>query len=1352
MFLFKMQLFLFRCLTYKKHMKNYLKLGILLFIPVISFSQEIHFRTISVEDGLSQTTVNSIYQDEFGIIWIATKDGLNVYDGSCVQVFRPKPGDSNSLYNNNIAAVCGDRNGHIYVRCKYAVAEYDMRKNTFHTIQKENVQAISYGSDRLWICSSDSVFYYKDGIKKLYYGFAPKSRKITSVLEGSDKKVYIGAQRGGLFVIDENHKSMNYFPDIHIINIYEDSKMNIWISTRNDGLIRMERNGRIAQYRHDPHSKNSIADNYVRSVCEDNFGNYWIGTFKGLSMLDLSTGDFRQYGEDNRTYSLSNSSVTCITKDQQGTLWLGSHYGGVNLFNPKYEIYKYYYADDSTPGRMSTPFVGRMQEDEQGNLWIATEGGGLNYLDRKIKKFTVYKSHPDKNSIASNTTQGLYLDKERNVLWIGALFGGLDRMDLKTKRVKNYRHRKDDRQSLMNNDVRKILPFEDKLVLMTHDGVCVFDPETGRCERLGQDAPFSRRFIIDMIIDKDDNLWFSYSSGMAKYNLRTRSLKEYTADSIPIENNLVNVIYQDTKERIWIGTSGSGLFLYEPSDDSFRVFNSYQSGLSNDFILDIKESPSGYLLLATNQGFSRFDVENSQFYNHNEQNGFPITSVNAYGIFVTSDNEIFLAGPKKMISFYEKELNSYVKPYQLNFVSLELNNKPVLPNDPTDILSESMLYQTSIRVKPQYSVLTLRLSLSNYVSMLKNEVYYKLEGFDESWINMNFKNSITYTNLNPGKYKLKVKSVDLSDETKSVFKSLDIIVEPPLYKTLWAYFLYTVLLVIIVYLIASFYSSKLKLSASLEFEKREKMQIERLNQSKLRFFTNISHEFRTPLTLIIGQVEALIERTDLKPQIYSKLVNIHRNSVKMKRLITELLDFRKLEQGYKKLKFSRQDIYLFLEEIYLSFKEYSRFKDINLSFAHAEGAFLEVWFDVEQMEKAVNNLLSNAFKYTPAKGFISMAVEETESAVYIRVSDTGVGIAPEELDRIFDRFYQLDEREGGLGTGLGLAITKEIVSAHVGDISVDSKVGAGTTFVIRLPLGDEHIAKEQKVSVRNADLSCIEELSAYNNASLSDEAGALADAENNENGSKPSILIVEDNQELLELLERLFSPVYEVYTAIDGADGLEKAVNKQPDIILSDIMMPRMSGIEMCRKIKENFDTSHIPVVLLTAQNSEEYLTQGLKVSADDYITKPFSVKHLFMRCNNLVNNRKLLQAKYAGTAGVGADILTTNSYDQQFLSKCTEIVGRNINDVDFDVNRFANEVGMGRTKLFLKIKGITGLTPNGFILNVRLKRAGQLLEEPGEKTISEISYEVGFNTPSYFIKRFKELYGVTPVQFQKKQ
>lgn len=1323
---------------------------LLLFVSGISFAQDIHFQTIGVENGISQPTVTSIYQDEFGIIWIGTKDGLNRYNGTDFYIFRPVENDKNSLYNNNIGTICGDRKGHIYIRCKYAVVEYDIKRNVFHTIRSNNIQAICYDNSHLWVCTRDSLFTYNREKDKLEFYYAFKDVRISSVMEDHDRNLYIGTMNKGLYVLDSNKKWLNYFPEKDITYIYEDSKKNIWIGTKDDGLLRLDRSGEVSHYVSTPY-KSGLSSNYIRCVVEDNLGDYWIGTFKGLDRLNVSTNIVTNYAEDNKPYSLNNSSIICMMKDRQGTFWIGTYYGGVNLFNPDYEIYKYYYPDESQTGKLSSPFSGKMLEDSRGGIWIATEGGGLNYLDRKTRKFTVYKHDVNNNSLTSNTVQALYLDENNHHLWIGTLRGGLDRLDLNTQKFTNYKHSLDNEKSLINDIVRKVIPYKDNLILATHNGVGIFNPKVGECVKLLKDSKLNNRQVIDMLIDKKNNLWFSYSLGLIKYNLKTKEQDEYfvpNSSKSVIGSNLINVLFEDRKGNIWAGSSGDGIFLYDTGANTFKAYNSHNSDLINDYILDIKESRSGYLLIASNQGFSRFDIENQKFYNYNKQNGFPMTALNPYGLFVASDNEIFLSGPKMMISFFEKELNSYVKPYQLNFTSLEVNNELILPNDKSGIISRSLLYQPKVSLNHNHSIITINFSLSNYVSVLKNKIYYKLEGFDKEWISAGYRKSITYTNLNPGEYKLKIKSTEEYSGKESMFKELNIVVKPPFYKSTFAYVLYVIIVVVSIYIGVSFYSSKLKLRASLEYEKKEKRQIEELNQSKLRFFTNISHEFRTPLTLIVSQLEMLMERSDIQPLVYSKLVNIHRNTLRMKRLITELLDFRKQEQGYEQFKFSKQDIYSFLDEIYLSFKEYARAKHINLEFLNKDKS-LEVWFDVVQLEKVVYNLLSNAFKYTPLEGTVSLSVQEYENSVVILISDTGIGIAEKSLDKIFDRFYQVDSMDNQKGTGIGLALAKSIIEAHKGKISVRSTEGEGATFIVELPLGDYHISASQKVATPDIDSSCISELTMYGDMTPGDvvEEEVTGD-ELQEDRNK--ILIVEDNEELRSLLIRLFSKVYSVYEAQDGKEGFEKTKEIQPDIVLSDIMMPKMSGIEMCRKIKSNFDTSHIPVILLTAQTAEEYTIQGLKMGADDYVTKPFNVKHLFMRCNNLVNGRKLLQKKYAKQIDNNVDILATNSTDHQFMEQCVACIEQNMDNPDFDVNVFAQAMNIGRTKLFLKIKGITGQTPNDFILNIRLKKAQMLLKQTDTRTVSEVAYEVGFNSPSYFIKRFRELFGVTPAQYQK--
>ena len=1147
---------------------------LLLLISTLSFGQNIHFQAIGVENGISQPTVTSIYQDEFGIIWIGTKDGLNRYNGTDFHIFRPIENDKNSLYNNNIGTICGDKNGHIYIRCKYAVVEYDIRKNIFHTIRNNNIQAIDYGNSRLWVCTRDSLFTYNRKEDKLEYYYHLDSVRISCVTEDHEGNLYVGTMNKGLYIIDSNKKWLNYLPEKDITCIYEDSKKNIWVGTKDDGLFRLDRNGVQINYKDGPY-KNRLSSNYIRCIVEDNQGNYWIGTFKGLDKLD-TTNNITHYSEDNKPYSLSNSSIICMMKDQQGTFWIGTYYGGINLFNPDYEIYTYYYPDESQKGKLTSPFAGRMKEDSKGGIWIATEGGGVNYLDRKTKSFIEYKHSNQSNSLASNTIQALYLDEKNQILWIGTLKGGLDKLNLKTQKFTNYRHVPGQKNTLINDIIRKIIPYKGNLLLATHNGIGLFNPETGECTKLLTDSKLNNRQIIDMHLDKHNNLWFSYYLGLVKYNISTHKRDEYfvpnTSEKV-IGSNLINVLFEDKKGNIWAGSSGDGIFLYQPETNTFKSFNSQNSDLINDYILDINESLSGYLLIASNQGFSRFDMENERFYNYNKQNGFPMTALNPYGLFVAHDNEIFLSGPKMMISFFEKELNSYVKPYQLNFTSLEVNNKLILPNDGSGILSESILYQPQITLNHNHSIITVNFSLSNYVSVLRNRIYYKLEGFDKDWMSAGYRKGITYTNLNPGKYTLVIKS-----QREGIKEArLLIIVLPSWYETWWAYLIYTIVTISLLWYLIQNYNSRIKLRESLKYEKKHIEDLEALNQSKLRFFTNISHEFRTPLTLIVGQVETLLQVQTFTPNIYNKVLGIYKNSLQLRELITELLDFRKQEQGHMKIKVSQHNLVNFLYENYLLFLEYASSKQINFKF-NKQKDDIEVWYDQKQMQKVINNLLSNAVKHTKAEDTISINVSQEKDHVIIEIKDTGTGIAAAEIDKIFDRFYQtehLNSLNTGAGTGIGLALTKGIVELHHGTIRVESEPGKGSSFIITLKLGKEHFTEEQ---IAKDDTETIQQTE-----TIVPSVEIIPDSEWKEEDNKriedAKMLIVEDNESIKQMLAGIFETFYQVSTASDGVEALEMIQKDMPSIILSDVVMPRMSGTELCKQIKTDFNTCHIPVV-----------------------------------------------------------------------------------------------------------------------------------------------------------------------------
>ena len=885
------------------------------------------------------------------------------------------------------------------------------------------------------------------------------------------------------------------------------------------------------------------------------------------------------------------------------------------------------------------------------------------------------------------------------------------------------------------------------MLLATHNGIGLFNPETGECTKLLTDSKLNNRQIIDMHLDKHNNLWFSYYLGLVKYNIATHKRDEYfvpnTSEKV-IGSNLINVLFEDKKGNIWAGSSGDGIFLYQPETNTFKSFNSQNSDLINDYILDINESLSGYLLIASNQGFSRFDMENERFYNYNKQNGFPMTALNPYGLFVAHDNEIFLSGPKMMISFFEKELNSYVKPYQLNFTSLEVNNKLILPNDGSGILSESILYQPQITLNHNHSIITVNFSLSNYVSVLRNRIYYKLEGFDKDWMSAGYRKGITYTNLNPGKYTLVIKS-----QREGIKEArLLIIVLPSWYETWWAYLIYTIVTISLLWYLIQNYNSRIKLRESLKYEKKHIEDLEALNQSKLRFFTNISHEFRTPLTLIVGQVETLLQVQTFTPNIYNKVLGIYKNSLQLRELITELLDFRKQEQGHMKIKVSQHNLVNFLYENYLLFLEYASSKQINFKF-NKQKDDIEVWYDQKQMQKVINNLLSNAVKHTKAEDTISINVSQEKDHVIIEIKDTGTGIAAAEIDKIFDRFYQtehLNSLNTGAGTGIGLALTKGIVELHHGTIRVESEPGKGSSFIITLKLGKEHFTEEQ---IAKDDTETIQQTE-----TIVPSVEIIPDSEWKEEDNKriedAKMLIVEDNESIKQMLVGIFETFYQVSTASDGVEALEMIQKDMPSIILSDVVMPRMSGTELCKQIKTDFNTCHIPVVLLTARTAIEHNIEGLKIGADDYITKPFNTNLLISRCNNLVNSRRLLQEKFSKQPQAFAQMLATNPMDKEMLDRAMAIIERHLDNTDFNVNIFAREMGMARTNLFTKLKAVTGQTPNDFILSIRLKKGAVMLRNNPELNITEISDRIGFSSSRYFSKCFKEIYHVSPLAYRK--
>ncbi|MBN2486239.1 MAG: response regulator [Bacteroidales bacterium] len=1332
------------------YIKEILALTVLLIIISTRLSAiDVIFNTISTNNGLSNFSALTVYEDERGLIWIGTRDGLNLYNGNYVEVFKAEKGNKNSLINNYVKDIIGNNDGKIFIRCTEGISEYNYKLNKFTTLYYGDVSSI-YFDKNLFLTFNNIISVYSEDTKSFnkFYELPDKNAKISCLFK-SGNTLWIGTHNQGLYLLEAN-RFFHKLPKGDINSIFQDSKGQFWVASADLGLFRINQN-EISNFKNNSTNTNSICSNFVRSCTEDNNGNIWIGTFNGLCRFNQSTNTFTSFFEDKSSGGLSSSSIWGIIKDKQGNIWCGTYYGGVNYFNPEYQIYTQYGPSETEGAGLSISIVGKMTEDKFGNLWICTDGGGLNIYNPKLNTYRWYKkSNSPKNSISHNNVTTLYYDSVQEIMWIGTHLGGLNKFDIKSEVFTHYFFIAEDSATLSSNIIYDILPFNDELIVATQNGVFLFNRENGKSERLFKSNNDNHKInvVVDIFLDQKGILWMSVDKGIASYNFDNRELKFYKqVDGCTncLSSNSVNTIFEDSKHNLWFGTLGGGLDRYRYETDDFENFDMKSNNLPGNSIYCISEFNNGELILLTDNGLASFNIKTQSSKNYKLDINSPLRGINENAFYLKSNGEIFIGGVEGMVSFNLKDLEFPRKPYEILLHKLYVNGSEVTVGDKNSILSKALNYTSKIVLNSKQHVFSIEYALSNYMPSKTPEIIYKLEGFSDNWTEARENQSITYTNLNPGTYKLHIKAKErIGDYLPE--RTIDIKVLPPFYKTKLAYLIYILILASIIYYLLYLNNKRIKLQESLKYEEKHIRDLEELNETKLRFFTDISHEFRTPLSLIIGQIETVLQQQNIAPFIYKKILIVYKSSLQMKDLISELLDFRKQIKGHMKIQVSEHDMVEFLSENYLLFLEYASKKKLNFTF-NKEAEQIRVWYDHNQMQKVINNLLSNAFNYSKEGGTIILSIAHDDKYVKVQVNDNGVGIPPEDLDRIFDRFYQVnkDPKRAAFGTGIGLALTKGIIELHHGNIAVESNPEKGTTFTIILPLGNSHFSKN--------DFSNTEELS--EKAEYPIEAEAMNDsvlntqAEYPQTKSAAKILIVEDNDSVREMLVSLFKPYYSVITACNGEEAHDLVVKEFPEIVLSDVLMPKMSGTELCKHIKRDPVTCHIPVVLLTARAAIEHNLEGLRIGADDYITKPFNTSILVSRCNNLVNSRKMLQEKFSKQPQVNHQMLATNEFDKVLLDKIMKIVDLHLGDPGFKIENFSNEMGMSRTNLFTKIKAVTGQTPIDFINTIRLKRAAIMLKNNPELNVTEISETLGFSSARYFSRCFKNKFSTSPMSYR---
>lgn len=1354
-------------------MKAKLLISVLLLVsfPVFSQADQYRFSRIDANKGLSHNQIKTFFRDSHGFMWFGTISGLNRFDGYSLKVFRNDPADTSSIIHDDINRIFEDPDGKLWISTWNGLDVYDPTTEKFRAdagamlrkfgLPDRNLLDIT--RDRIgnyWFLHQNrGIFFHKVSTGKtvnLNYVdvniYTLASNQISALQVSNNNKAWIIHRNGILESFDPatmkiaSRDSSLYHQFRGASNDYRllcDSHENLWIyiADSNQGVFFFDPlAGKMVHYTTASPTLRLSSD-IVRGVVEDNQHRIWIATDHGginvFNPADNSLSVVLNKPEDQ--YSLSQNSIHSLYKDSEGIIWAGTYKRGVNYYHENIIRFPVIRHARDQAGTLPFDDVNAFAEDEQGNLWIGTNGGGLIYFDRKSGAFRQYLHNPkDQNSLSTNIIVSLWYDTKKR-LWIGTYFGGLNVFqDGKFTRMKNI---PGDTTSVTDNSVWEI--FEDSrgtiYVGTLSQGLDIFDPEGRKIRNFSAAKPGSihGNYVPAFMEDRDGNVWIGTGYGIEVYSAKTNSFKHYLAQpgsKTSLSNNSILSVIQDGSDRVWIGTHG-GLNLFDRKNNSFKSFTT-ADGLPHNSVLTILEDRKGNLWLSTPNGISHVKINevndsvSFQVFNYDQFDGLQGKQFNENAALRTSKGEIVVGGANGFNIFNPEAIPENKILPRVVITDLQILNQSIKPGmlySGRTILEKSLPFTKAIELRPGDNVFSIEFSVLSFHHPEKSQYKYKLEGFDENWISTTADHrKITYTNLDPGDYRFRVIASNNDGVWNEEGIDLAVTVLPPFWKTKVAFVAYLMLIIAGLFITRKLIQQRERMKFAIDQERREAQRMHELDMMKLKFFTNVSHEFRTPLTLILTPVERILKKPD-EPIPPAQFELIYRNAKRLLNLVNQLLDFRKLEVQEVRFNPSEGDIVRFIRETAFSFSDLSEKKSIRLEF-HSGIEKFETVFDQDKLEKILFNLLSNAFKFTPDEGQVSVDVYLLEtSRLQIRVKDTGIGIPADKIDKIFERFFQheLPKSMVNQGSGIGLSITKEFVKAHNGTVSVESEPGKGSCFIVTIPVIDVHAQPGH-------------------DASEHQEQSLNGHAVERPSVNVPSLLLVEDNEDFRVYLKHNLREHYNIIEARDGHEGWDKLLENLPDLVVSDIMMPDMNGIELCKKIKSDPRVSHTPVILLTARTAEEQKLEGFESGAEDYITKPFNFEILQSRIRNLIHQRESFQREYRRFIDVKASPVQITSLDEKLISKALQVVEAKLSDPDFTVEELSRELGMSRVHLYKKLQALTGKSPIEFIRSLRLQHAAQLLEK-SQLTVSEVAYKVGFNNPKYFARYFREEYKMLP-------
>lgn len=1314
----------------------------------------VSFANLTVENGLSQNSVISIAQDSMGFIWLGTRQGLNRYDGYRFKIYKNEAKNPLSISAGEITALLTDHSGVLWVATSMGLNRYNQQADHFQRISglsSNNIESLYQDADQnIWVGTLNGLNLLVKGHKSQSFHFSKNPKDpinyIYSIFKDQRGNIWLGTGNGLICMNQEKGhfryrkvSFSNSLPTGYITALASDLKGNLWIGTANGLCLFDQATGKLKVFQHDNKNPNSLIHNDVREIKTDEKGILWIGTQDGLSMLDPEKGTFFNYQHDPEMSStISHNSIHNIFQDRNRNMWIGTYFGGVNLVYPvstKFKVYQNSHLFQSISGNVISTVV----EDPKHNLWIGTEGAGLNYYNRSNYTFKNYKTNPsDSASISSNLVKIIRKESgQSDKIIIGTHRGGINLFDPATGIFQRIKNVKDRYGSVGTAEIVALeVDRQGTIWVGSVNGLSTLSKKNGayplQTSKSYLDPYLHGRGISSLFEDSRGALWIGTNSGLYRYVRQTRTLslfKKEEGNPNALQSDYINCITENTAGAILIGTYFGGVSIYSLATNRFKTYRE-QNGLINNNVLGLVEDGSKNLWISTANGLSELNPASGRFRNYTKSDGLAGNEFNARSFFRDSRGEIFMGGITGLTSFYptEIQLNQYVSP--LVFTGLKLFNQPVAVGAADGLLHQQISNTKALVFSNEQNHFTLEFALLNYVKPDKNKYQYKLEGYDKQWITGNLP-SATYTNLPAGSYTFILKALNNDGIPGAESSIIQIKIRPSPWASWWAYLLYFILFAGILFLTIRYFFVRALLKRT-----------EDLQQMKLRFFTNVSHEIRTPLTLILGPLETLLKNTQNLPEVNKQVIPIKANADRLLQLVTELLDFRKTETGNLKLQLSKQDLVHFTAEIFNAFKQLAESRNIQYRFDCPSG-LPEIWFDRVQMEKVFFNLLSNAFKFTRDQGTVSLAIESHAQAIHVIIKDNGIGIPEEAHDKLFSDFFQVEASGSShIGSGIGLALSKSIVLAHKGEILVDSvqeqdKTEGATCFTVILRKGDTWAdqALHQISSVDEVHQAIYAAPLPVPDSRLENQIQKQA---------KETLLLVEDNPEIRAMLRNFIGANYQLLEAENGQAGWEIAVAQLPDLVICDVMMPVMNGLDLCRNLKTDERTAHIPIILLTARASVMQQVDGLETGADSYVTKPFSVELLQLNVRNLLQSRRHMRQKFSQQINLQPQDLTVNTVDHNFMVKTIQCIEQHITDQSFGVQELASEIGMSQPVLYKKIRAITDLSVNDFMKSIRLKKAALLLQEK-VYNVSEIAYLVGFNDPKYFSREFKKQYGYTP-------